>query len=80
MLNSRAETTDPVQFNAKATPGQNNAGYSMDPNRDVTLNYTVAEKARNLRNKRKADYWANRMAGNSIAASAKERRNQRRMD
>ena len=80
LLNIRAETTDPVQFNAKATPGQNNAGYSMDPNRDVTLNYTVAEKARDLRNRRRADYWANRMAGNSISAATKERRNQRRMD
>ena len=80
MLNSRVKTDDPVQFNAKATPGQTNAGYSMDPNRNVTLNYTVAEKARNLRNQRRADYWANRMAGNSIAVSAKERRHQRRMD
>lgn len=80
MLNSRAETTDPVVFKPKADKGQTNAGYSMDPNRDVTLNYTVAEKARNLRNQRRADYWANRMAGNSIAVSAKERRHQRRMD
>lgn len=80
MLNSRAETTDPVEFRSKADEGQSNAGYSMDPNRNVTLNYTVAEKARNLRNQRRADYWANRMAGNSIITSAKERRNQRRMD
>ena len=80
MLNSRAETVDPVVFKSKADEGQTNAGYSMDPNRNVTLNYTVAEKARNLRNQRRADYWANRMAGNSIAVSAKERRHQRRMD
>jgi hypothetical protein len=80
MLNSRVKTDDPVVFKSKADKGQTNAGYSMDPNRDVTLNYTVAEKARDLRNRRRADYWANRMSGNSIATSAKERRHQRRMD